>query len=206
VAVLESGVQVEPTDAKVRLLKKDASDVVRHRSLELDELARAERCSHEGCLSVRVERGGRRGVIVLSVQGREKCIEEDLAELVKLVAGEEVEPEEIHKWLRARGYRVIELIERASVNALEKAFPRSSERSKSPEGSCRFPLALSFNSPAYNFQKPLQRHLFHLLLPLSLGRPWSKWRRGSGSAGAGRSWRLWRCSIPGLGEATYARS
>jgi hypothetical protein len=82
-----------------------------------------ERCGHEGCLLVTVERGGKRGVVVLSVQGREKCIEEDLAELVRLIAGERVEPEEVHEWLKARGYRVSDLIRRASANALEEAFP-----------------------------------------------------------------------------------
>jgi hypothetical protein len=85
-----------------------------------------ERGSREGCWRIAVERGGRRGVIILAVQGRAKSIEEDYAELIKLSSGESVEPDKKHikRWLKERGMgRLRELIRSASVEQLEEAFP-----------------------------------------------------------------------------------
>jgi len=79
----------------------------------------------EGCWKITVEKGGKQGIIILAVQGRVKSIEENYAELIKLLSGENVEAnkESIKKWFKdhgVSGYR--ELIRNAKVEILEKAF------------------------------------------------------------------------------------
>jgi hypothetical protein len=80
----------------------------------------------EGCWRIAVERGGRRGVIILAVQGRAKSIEEDYAELIKLSGGESVKADKkcIKRWLKERGMGGLrELIKSVGVELIEEAFP-----------------------------------------------------------------------------------
>jgi hypothetical protein len=82
-------------------------------------------CSR-GYWLIDVERGGKRGLVVLSVQGERKSIEENLAKLARLIKGDEVAPSKhsLKKWLREHGYRSWrELLESARREDVEEAFP-----------------------------------------------------------------------------------
>jgi|YelNatPaOPRAMG01_1025707.scaffolds.fasta_scaffold150787_2 hypothetical protein len=82
-------------------------------------------CSCECCWKINIKKGEKQGIIILSIQGKNKSIEENYAELIKLLSGENVEAnkESIKKWFKdhgVSGYR--ELIRNAKVEILEKAF------------------------------------------------------------------------------------
>jgi hypothetical protein len=49
-----------------------------------------ERCYAEACHIFTVEKGGRRGAVVVSIQGKERCIEENIAELIRMHYNENV--------------------------------------------------------------------------------------------------------------------
>jgi hypothetical protein len=77
------------------------------------------------CWRFIVEKGDRRVVVVLSIQGRERCIEENEAELIRLCLGETVaaDKKSIRELLRRRSIgSVKDLIKQCNDKALELAF------------------------------------------------------------------------------------
>jgi hypothetical protein len=53
-------------------------------------VARVENCSSEDCLQTSVERDPMKELVTLSIQGRAKGVEENVAELIKRVTGKEI--------------------------------------------------------------------------------------------------------------------
>jgi hypothetical protein len=82
-------------------------------------------CYDKMCYIFIVERGGRRGVVVVSIQGRERSIEENIAELIKIRYNEDVgsDKKSLKEWFREKGLSVEEVIEQSSYELIEKAFP-----------------------------------------------------------------------------------
>ena len=64
-------------------------------------------------------------MLYLAVMGEEKCIEENLAKLIRLRFGEEVGPtkRELDKWLKSRGMNERSIIEGAGEDVLRKSLP-----------------------------------------------------------------------------------
>ena len=81
---------------------------------------------HETVFVINGEITGRGEVVIyLGIIGGEKCIEEDIAILIKLELNENVEPDkhEIRALLRRHDILLPTLIERATINNLSQAFP-----------------------------------------------------------------------------------
>jgi hypothetical protein len=84
-----------------------------------------ERCYDDACYVFIVERGGRRGAVVVSIQGKERSIEENIAELIRMHYNEGVgsDKKSVKEWFKRKGLSVEEAIERSNHELLEKAFP-----------------------------------------------------------------------------------
>lgn len=78
------------------------------------------------CWILRVRRGAREVAVYVTLLGTRKSIEENLAKLIELEFGEQVEAskESIRGWLRKQGISDRELVERASKDKLAQAFPQ----------------------------------------------------------------------------------
>ncbi|MBL7117218.1 MAG: hypothetical protein ISS94_00310 [Candidatus Syntrophoarchaeum sp.] len=66
--------------------------------------------------------------VYIAISGKERCIEEDLAMLIKLEYGSDVQPtkNDIRRFLRSTGLKDKELIRNATKTNLRKAFPNLS--------------------------------------------------------------------------------
>jgi len=82
-------------------------------------------CFDDMCYVFVVERGGRKGAVVVSIQGRERSIEENIAELIKMRYNEDVSSDKksLREWFRRKRLSIEEVIEQSSYKLIEKAFP-----------------------------------------------------------------------------------
>jgi len=80
----------------------------------------------EGCWKFSIERGFKKATLYIAILGWIKSIEENLAQLIQLLYGEHVEKskEAIDAWLKKRGLSDSDLVERASREQFENAFPQ----------------------------------------------------------------------------------
>mgnify|MGYP000459829554 CR=1 FL=1 len=76
-------------------------------------------------IAVEIRRGSKEALLYAIILGFEKRIEENLSKLIELEYGEHIEPDKkvIRRWLKEHGLRDINLIEKATVDHLEEAFP-----------------------------------------------------------------------------------
>jgi hypothetical protein len=84
-----------------------------------------ERCYAEACHIFTVEKGGRRGAVVVSIQGKERRIEENIAELIRMRYNENVSSDKksITEWCKRKGLSIKEVVGHSNYELLEKAFP-----------------------------------------------------------------------------------
>ncbi|HIQ12985.1 MAG TPA: hypothetical protein EYH44_01150 [Thermoprotei archaeon] len=84
-----------------------------------------EKKLEEGAWIVKCRKGVKEIMLYLAVMGEEKCIEENLAKLIRLRFGEEVGPtkRELDKWLKSRGMNERSIIEGAGEDVLRKSLP-----------------------------------------------------------------------------------
>ena len=77
-----------------------------------------------GAWLVRTVRSGKAVQLYIAILGYSKCIEENLAELIKLLYGQVIEPNKcsIKRWLDEHNLRDEDLVRRASKQALKEAF------------------------------------------------------------------------------------
>ena len=79
----------------------------------------------EGAWKIELKKGAKQATLYIAIQGYRKSIEENLAKLIELKYGEELEPtkQAINKWLKKNRQRDIDLIKKASTHQLEETFP-----------------------------------------------------------------------------------
>lgn len=81
---------------------------------------------HDGCWKVRVEKGTKGAIVYVAVFGFEK-IEEHLAELIRLLYNEQVEPKKdaVNRWLKQHKLKDEDLVKEAlRRQVFEKTFPQ----------------------------------------------------------------------------------
>jgi len=80
----------------------------------------------KGCWKFSIERGFKRATLHIAILGWIKSIEENLALLIQLLYGKHVEASKkaIDAWLKKRGMSDSDLVESASREQFEKAFPQ----------------------------------------------------------------------------------
>jgi len=91
-------------------------------SLEVFEDFKME--NNEDIVKIIGNLGNREIIIHIVIFGKEKCIEEDVSELIKLEFGENINPDKnaIKDFLKSKGLKRKDLIENAKIENLEIAF------------------------------------------------------------------------------------
>lgn len=86
--------------------------------LEIEEI-------NSGAYYVEAKRGDKRALIYIALLGFKKRIEENLAQLIKVMYNEDLEPRKkvIRRWLKVKGLRDVDLIRKARDEQLNQAFP-----------------------------------------------------------------------------------
>jgi len=87
----------------------------------------AKECFDDVCYVFIVERSGRRGVVAVSIQGRERSIEESIAELIKMRYNEDVgsDKKSLREWFKGKRLSVEKVMEQSGYKLVEKALAKA---------------------------------------------------------------------------------
>ena len=101
---------------------KNLEKELRKHGIEVIELQEVEK----HCWRLELRRGAKRAALYIAVLGQRKRVEENLAQLIQLLYGEQVEGEKeaVDKWLKEHGIEDIDLVRKASRKIFEQAFPQ----------------------------------------------------------------------------------